>query len=153
MTVIRIRMGDFIPADIKLLEGNILVDRSALTGESLPVELTADNNAFSGSIVKRGEATGIVTATGKRSFFGKTAELVRSAKSESHFEKTVLNIVEYLISIDIFLVVIILIYSSVVRHLVICYSSLFFSAINRFHSRCLASHFYIDECSCLFKTR
>ena len=112
--LIRVRMGDFISADIKLVEGNILVDRSALTGESLPVELTADNVAFSGSIVKRGEATGIVTATGKRSFFGKTAELIRSAKSESHFEKAVLNIVEYLISIDIFLVVIILIYASVV---------------------------------------
>lgn len=111
--VIRIRMGDFIPADIKLLEGNILVDRSALTGESFPIELTTDNKAFSGSIIKRGEATGLVIATGKRSFFGKTAELVRSAKSESHFEKTVLNIVEYLVSIDIVLVVIILIYSAI----------------------------------------
>ena len=111
--VIRIRMGDFIPADIKLVEGNILVDRSALTGESLPVELAPGNNAFSGSIVKRGEATGLVIATGKRSFFGKTAELVSSAKSESHFEKIVLNIVEYLVSIDIFLAVVILIYASV----------------------------------------
>ena len=112
--VIRIRMGDFIPADIRLLEGDILVDSSALTGESFPVELVADNNAFSGSIVKRGEATGLVIATGKRSFFGKTAELVRSATSDGHFEKTVLDIVEYLVSIDILLVVIILIYSTVV---------------------------------------
>jgi P-type E1-E2 ATPase len=111
--LIRVRMGDFIPADIKLLEGNILVDQSAVTGESLPVELTANQTAFSGTIVKRGEATGIVIATGKRSFFRKTAELVRSAKSESHFEKVVLNIVKYLISIDILLVSIILIYASI----------------------------------------
>jgi H+-transporting ATPase len=113
--VIRVRMGDFIPADLVLLEGDILVDRSALTGESIPLDLTKDQTAFSGSIVKRGEATGRVIATGKRSFFGKTAELVRLGESESHFEKTVLNIVEYLVSIDIVLVVLILIYASVAK--------------------------------------
>lgn len=112
--LIRVRMGDFIPADIKLLEGNILVDRSALTGESLPIELIDGNMAFSGSIVQRGEATGLVIATGKRSFFGKTAELVDRAKPESHFEKTVLRIVEYLISIDILLAASILIYAAII---------------------------------------
>ena len=111
--VIRVRMGDFLPADVKLIEGNVLVDSSAITGESLPVELSAGSPAFSGSIVKRGEATGVVTATGKRSFFGRTAELVRAAKTEGHFEKTVLNIVRYLITIDAFLVAIILIYASI----------------------------------------
>lgn len=110
--MIRIRVGDFVPADIKLVEGNILVDQSSLTGESLPIELSANNNAFSGSIVKRGEATGIVTATGIHSFFGKTTELVQSAKSQSHFEKMVLQIVKYLVAIDVFLVSAILIYSS-----------------------------------------
>ncbi len=111
--LIRVRMGDFIPADIKLLEGTILIDRSALTGESLPVELTTNNNAFSGSIVIRGEATGLVIATGKRSFFGKTAALVGSEKSESHFAKIVLQVVEYLVLIDILLVSVILIYASI----------------------------------------
>ncbi len=111
--VIRVRMGDFLPADVKLIEGNVLVDSSVITGESLPVELSAGSPAFSGSIVKRGEATGVVTATGKRSFFGRTAELVRAAKTEGHFEKTVLNIVRYLITIDAFLVAIILIYASI----------------------------------------
>ncbi len=110
--VIHVRMGDFIPADIQLLDGNILVDRSALTGESLPVDQTAPQKAFSGSIIRRGEATGVVLETGKRSFFGKTAELVRSAKSESHFEKVVLKIVEYLVSMDILLVAIIMIYAA-----------------------------------------
>ncbi len=113
--IIRVRMGDFIPADITLLEGSILVDRSALTGESSPIELKAEEQAFSSSIVKRGEATGEVIATGKRSFFGKTAELTLSAKPESHFEKIVLQIVEYLISIDIVLVLLILIYGSFVN--------------------------------------
>ena len=110
----RIRVGDFVPADIKLVEGNILVDQSTLTGESLPIELSADNNAFSGSIVKRGEATGIVTATGRHSFFGKTTELVQTAKSESHFEKMVLQVVKYLVAMDVFLVCATLIYSAFV---------------------------------------
>ena len=79
--VIHLRVGDFIPADIDLLHGNLSVDQSSLTGESLPVEIESGKKAYAGSMVQRGEADGQVTATGTHTFFGKTAELVRIAKT------------------------------------------------------------------------
>lgn len=109
--VIHVRSGDIIPADLKLIEGRILVDQSALTGESVAVDYGKNDLAFSGSIVKNGESSGIVTATGSKTFFGKTTELVETAKSESHLEKLILNIVKYLIAIDVVLVIILVIFS------------------------------------------
>ncbi|WP_268238513.1 plasma-membrane proton-efflux P-type ATPase [Iodidimonas muriae] len=87
------------------------VDEAALTGESLPVEKKRGETAYSGSIVKMGERTGMVTATGMNSYFGKTAQLVQSAKSRSHFQRAVLNIGNFLILSTVALVVLILIVS------------------------------------------
>ncbi len=102
--VIHVRMGDVVPADVKIERGGVEVDQSALTGESNPVRRYIDGEIFSGSVVKKGEITGVVVATGAKSLFGHTAELVSSAKSESHLEKLILSIVKYLAVIDIILV-------------------------------------------------
>ncbi|MBW2010689.1 MAG: plasma-membrane proton-efflux P-type ATPase [Deltaproteobacteria bacterium] len=102
---IRLRLGDIIPADTKLFEGDYLsVDQSALTGESLPVSKQTGDVAYSGSVAKQGEMVGLVTATGNNTYFGKTAELVASAKSASHFQKAVLQIGDYLIYLSLGLV-------------------------------------------------
>lgn len=86
--IIRIRLGDIIPADAKLFDGEYLsVDESALTGESLPVEKYAADVVYSGSIVQKGEMNALVVSTGMRTFFGKTAKLVEEAKTKSHFQK------------------------------------------------------------------
>ena len=107
--VIRLRLGEIIPADTKLFEGDYLsVDQSALTGESLPVNKEKSDIAYSGSVAKQGEMVGIVTATGNNTFFGKTAKLVAGAKSVSHFQKAVLQIGDYLIYISLGLVAILI---------------------------------------------
>ncbi len=103
--VIRIRLGDVIPADVKLISGTYLsVDQSALTGESLPVTLKVGESAFSGTVVKQGEAVAEVTATGVHTRFGKTAGLVAQAHTVSHFQKAVLTIGDYLIYVSLALV-------------------------------------------------
>jgi H+-transporting ATPase len=100
--VIRLRLGDIIPADAKLAEGDYLsVDQSALTGESLPVDKKPGDVAFSGSIARQGEMVALVAATGANTFFGKTARLVSSAKSVSHFQRAVLTIGDYLIYLSL----------------------------------------------------
>jgi len=83
---VHVRMGDLMPADVRLADGQILLDQSTLTGESLPTEVGPDRTAFAGSVVVRGEGSGEVIATGGRTFFGKTAELVRTAKTVSHLQ-------------------------------------------------------------------
>ncbi|MGC8553477.1 MAG: plasma-membrane proton-efflux P-type ATPase [Phycisphaerae bacterium] len=111
---IYLRMGDMVPADARLVQGQIEVDQSALTGESAPVELAVGGDARSGSVVKRGEAAAEVTATGSKSFFGKTAELVRTAKTIGHMEQIIFAIVKYLLAMDAVLVVVVLIYAAIV---------------------------------------
>jgi H+-transporting ATPase len=107
--IVRLRIGDIIPADAKLLEGDpILVDQSALTGESLPVEHKTGDGVFSGSIVKQGEIDGLVYATGKASYYGKTAELVESAVTRSHLQRAVVKIADYLLIIAAALAVLII---------------------------------------------
>ena len=108
---IYLRMGDMVPADAHIIQGHIEVDQSALTGESAPVELDPGGDARSGSVVKRGEAAAEVTATGAKSMFGKTAELVRGAKTVGHMEQIIFSIVKYLLIMDITLVLIVLIYA------------------------------------------
>jgi H+-transporting ATPase len=99
---LRLRLGDIIPADVKLTAGEYLsVDQSALTGESLPVDKKAGDVGFSGSVVKQGEMVALVTATGSNTYFGKTARMVSSAKSVSHFQKAVLTIGDYLIYLSL----------------------------------------------------
>jgi H+-transporting ATPase len=100
--ILRLRLGDIIPADVKLIEGDYLsIDQSALTGESLPVNKKVGDVGYSGSVVKQGEMATLVTATGANTFFGKTAKLVSSAKSVSHFQKAVLTIGDYLIYLSL----------------------------------------------------
>jgi H+-transporting ATPase len=111
--VLHLRMGDLSPADIRLLEGEVLLDQSALTGESLPVEGGPGKPAYAGTVVKRGEATGEVMATGPRTYFGKTAELVRTAKTVSHLETVILTIVKYLVALDVLLVAALLVYAMI----------------------------------------
>jgi H+-transporting ATPase len=107
--IIRLRMGDIVPADARLLEGDSLeVDQSALTGESLPASRGPGEAVFSGSIVRQGEIEAVVFATGAGTYFGKTAQLVQEANTVSHFQKAVLKIGNFLILIAAVLVVIIL---------------------------------------------
>ena len=94
-----------------MLEDSLSVDQSSLTGESLPVEIESGKKAYAGSMVQRGEADGRVSATGTRTFFGKTAELVRTAKTPSHLEAIILGIVRYLVALDVLLVGGVLVYS------------------------------------------
>jgi H+-transporting ATPase len=106
--VVRVRLGVIVPADIKLLDGAyILVDESALTGESMPVEKHAADVAYSGSIIRQGEMRGLVTATGMNSYFGRTAKLVAQAETRSHFQKAVIKIGDYLIMLALMLVALI----------------------------------------------
>ena len=96
--VIRLRLGDIVPADARLLDGDsVEVDQSALTGESLPATRQSGEAVFSGSIIRRGEIGALVYATGANSYFGKTAQLVQEAHTVSHFQRAVLKIGNYLI--------------------------------------------------------
>ena len=98
--VVRVRLGDIVPADIKLMKGDyLLLDESALTGESLPVEKHLSDVAYAGSIVRQGEMNAYVVATGIASFFGRTTKLVEEAKTVSHFQKAVIKIGNYLIAL------------------------------------------------------
>ena len=110
--VIRVRMGDIVPADARLLEGDpIEVDQSALTGESLPATRKSGEAIFSGSIVRQGEAGALIYATGADTYFGKTAELVQGAQSVSHFQRAVLKIGNYLIILAVVLVATIIVFA------------------------------------------
>jgi H+-transporting ATPase len=105
--IIRVRLGDIIPADAKLIDGDYLsVDQSALTGESLPVNKESGDIVYSGSVAKQGEMIALVTATGAQTYFGRTAKLVAGAGKASHFQKAVLQIGDYLIYLSLGLVVI-----------------------------------------------
>ncbi len=107
--VIRVRLGDIVPADARLLTGDpIEVDQSALTGESLPVKRKPGEAVFSGSIVRQGETDAMVYATGSSTYFGKTAQLVQEAQTVSHFQRAVLKIGDYLIILAAALVTVII---------------------------------------------
>jgi H+-transporting ATPase len=114
--IVRLRIGNIIPADARLLDGDpVQVDQSALTGESLPVEHKSGDAVFSGSILKQGEIDAVVYATGKDTYYGKTAQLVETAVTRSHLQRAVLKIADYLLIIAIALAVLI-IGVSLVRH-------------------------------------
>jgi H+-transporting ATPase len=107
--VIRLRLGDIVPADARLLEGDpIEVDQSALTGESLPAARNTGEAVFSGSIIRQGETDAMVYATGANTYFGKTAQLVQEAHTVSHFQRAVLKIGDYLIILAVTLVAVII---------------------------------------------
>ena len=106
---IRLRLGDIVPADARLLDGDeISVDQSALTGKSLPAARKSGDAVFSGSIIRRGEIGALVYATGGKTYFGKTAELVQTAVTVSHFQKAVLRIGNYLIMLAVAMVAVII---------------------------------------------
>jgi H+-transporting ATPase len=107
--VIRLRLGDIVPADARLLAGDpVEVDQSALTGESLPATRKPGEAVFSGSIIRQGEIDAMVYATGTNTYFGKTAQLVQEAHTVSHFQRAVLKIGDYLIILAVALVVVII---------------------------------------------
>ncbi len=106
--VIRLRRGDIVPADARLLAGDpIEVDQSAVTGESLPATCNPGDAVYSGSIIRQGEIGALVYATGAHTYFGKTAELVQEAHTVSHFQRAVLKIGTYLILLAVALVTVI----------------------------------------------
>ncbi|MEA9390110.1 plasma-membrane proton-efflux P-type ATPase [Acerihabitans sp. TG2] len=107
--VIQLKLGDIVPADVRLLDGDPMsVDQSALTGESLPATRHPGDAIFSGSIVRRGQNSALVYATGADTYFGKTAKLVTEATNVSHFQKAVLKIGNYLIFLAVILVAVII---------------------------------------------
>jgi magnesium-transporting ATPase (P-type) len=97
--IVRLRPGDIIPADIKLLTGTLSVDQSALTGESQDVDKAIGGVLSSGSVVRRGEGNGAVMLTGAKTYFGRTTELVREAKPKLHIEAVVAKVVRWLLLI------------------------------------------------------
>lgn len=98
--IVRIRAGDFIPADVQIIEKALLsIDQSALTGESMEVEKHEGDTLYSGSIVKRGESNAVVIATGSKTYFGKTTELLQSARPKLHMEEVVSKVVKWLLVI------------------------------------------------------
>ncbi len=107
--VIRLRLGDIVPADARLLAGDeIAVDQSALTGESLPATHQSGDAVFSGSIMRRGEIDALVYATGTHTYFGRTAQLVGGVQTVSHFQRAVMKIGNYLVILAVALVAIII---------------------------------------------
>jgi P-type E1-E2 ATPase len=94
--IIRVRSGDFVPADVKVVDGDLQVDQSVLTGESREIGKSTGDTLYSGSVVREGEASGVVTATGARTFFGHTTELVESAHPKLHVEQVITRVVKWL---------------------------------------------------------
>ncbi|KAI8978156.1 plasma-membrane proton-efflux P-type ATPase [Pilobolus umbonatus] len=120
--IIVIRLGDIVPADVKLLgigatgeevEGDLQIDQSSLTGESLPVRKRKDDLVYSSSIVKQGQQLGIVCRTGSDTFIGKAANLISISTDAGHFQKVVNYIGNFLIALSVFLVIIIFVYDLV----------------------------------------
>jgi len=96
--VVDIAGGQIVPADVVLIDGEYLsCDQAALTGESLPVSKKVGDQAYSGSIAKQGSMTGVVTATGSNTFFGRTARLVGSAGAVSHSQRAVSQVGDFLL--------------------------------------------------------
>lgn len=94
--LVKLELGSLVPADARVVEGSILLDQSMLTGESAPVEIGVGAVAYAGAVGRRGEAVAVVAATGARSYFGKTAELVRVAGAKSAQQEAVLGVVRNL---------------------------------------------------------
>src|ERR1022692_1271002 len=94
--VVKLSLGAVVAADVRLTDGSVLLDQSMLTGESVPIEAGAGFETYAGALVRRGEAVAEVTATGARTKFGRTAELVRTAHVESSQQKAVVRVVRNL---------------------------------------------------------
>jgi len=110
--VIKLSLGGVVAADVTLRSGEILLDQSTLTGESVPIEAGAGVQTFAGALVRRGEATAEVTATGPRTKFGRTAELIRTAHVVSTQQKAVMRVVRNLAICNGFLIVLLVGYAA-----------------------------------------
>ena len=97
--VVRVRTGDFVPADVQVLDGELRVDQSALTGESQELARAPDDALFAGSIVRHGEATAVVVSTGVSTYYGRTTQLVSSARPKLHVEAVVSRVVKWMFAI------------------------------------------------------
>ena len=104
--ILRARLGDFVPADFKILDAEATVDQSAITGESLPIDKKTGQVVYSGSLIRKGEVTGIVTATGAHTYFGKTTQLVQLAKPKLHMEEVISSLMKWLLVLVVSLLVV-----------------------------------------------
>jgi H+-transporting ATPase len=103
--IVRLRLGNIVPADTKLVDGAYLqIDESALTGESLPAEKHPGDVTFSSSIIRQGEMNALVVTTGMNTFYGRTTKLVEEAHTRSHFQGAVVKIGDYLIVLAVAMV-------------------------------------------------
>ena len=109
--VVHLRQGTIVPADIRLNEGALLVDQSTLTGESAAVTVMPSKTTYAGSMVRNGQATGEITATGAQTFFGRTAELVRTAGAANRQEHEIVAVVRNLFVVNAGLVVLVVGYA------------------------------------------
>jgi H+-transporting ATPase len=109
--VVRVRIGDLLPADIKIVEGSLGLDQSVLTGESGIVDKPPTELAYSGSAVKRGEATGIVDSTGTKTYFGRTISLLDLAKPKLHMEEVTVKVARQLAIIVLASLLIVFVYA------------------------------------------
>jgi H+-transporting ATPase len=113
--IIAVDLGDIVPADAKIISGELSVDESALTGESLPSDAHQLDIIYSSSVVRRGEARCIVVNTGANTYFGKTAELVKIAKPKSHQKDVMMAIVKYMMYLGITASILISIYALLIH--------------------------------------
>ena len=109
--VVRVRIGDLLPADVKIVDGSLGLDQSVLTGESGIVDKESKEIAYSGSAVKRGEATAIVDATGTKTYFGKTISLLELAKPKLHMEEVTVKVARQLAIIVLASLLIVFVYA------------------------------------------
>jgi H+-transporting ATPase len=112
--IISVGLGDIVPADAKVISGELSIDQSILTGESLPVYAKESAIIYSGSVVKRGEAKCVVVNTSANTYFGKTAELIKTAKPKSHQEQIMLAIVKYMMFFGIGALILVAIYAVII---------------------------------------
>ncbi|MFN7990882.1 MAG: plasma-membrane proton-efflux P-type ATPase [Candidatus Micrarchaeia archaeon] len=103
--LVELNSGDVVPADLKVLEGEVELDQSSLTGESLPVACGPETLAYASALVQRGHATGIAVLTGARTTFGKTAQLAQTQRPEGHLDKSIIRISQYLVAITLLMAV------------------------------------------------
>lgn len=113
--VLKLKLGDLVAADVAILQGDVSIDESALTGESLPKEMHPADLIYSGSIVKRGEADCVAVNTGANTFFGKTVELVKIAKPKSKQQELMFNIVRYMMYLGIAASVVVSVYAFILH--------------------------------------
>ena len=111
--IVRVRGGDFVPADAKIIDGCVEADQSALTGESRQITKSRKDPLYSGSVVTEGEATAVITATGSNTYFGRTTRLVQIARPKLHVEEVISRVVRWL-----FLIVGLLVATAIIASLV-----------------------------------